>query len=198
MGIFIDSEPPSAARFKRGFDRAIFRPMLEFHRQTGSPFMVCPYPFFGFNDRTLDYALFKPNRGIFDKATGINYTNMFDAQMDAVYSAMKKLGYEDVDIVIAETGWPSAGDPGQPGVSLENAISYNANVVKRVNSFSGTPLMPNRTFETYIFSLFNEDLKPGTSERNFGLFRPDFSAVYDIGILRSDQVILENLNSFQG
>ncbi|KAG5566911.1 hypothetical protein RHGRI_002459 [Rhododendron griersonianum] len=32
--------------------------------------------------------------------------------------------------------------------------------------------MPNRTFETYVFSLFNEDLKPSNLERNFGLFRP--------------------------
>lgn len=196
MGIFSHSEPPSSARFRRGYDRVIFAPMLEFHRQTGSPFMVCPYPFFGFTNRTLDYALFKPNPGIFDNATGFNYTNMFDAQIDAVYSAMKKLGYEDVDIVVAETGWPSAGDPGQAGVSLENAISYNANLVKHVNSGLGTPLMPNRTFETYIFSLFNENLKPGTSEQNFGLFRPDFSAVYDVHILRNDQVIFENLNFF--
>ncbi|CAK9188275.1 unnamed protein product [Ilex paraguariensis] len=187
LGILSVSVPPSSGRFRRGYDRVIFGPMLEFHRQTNTPFMVCPYPYFGFTDKTLDYALFKPNDGILDETTGIRYTNMFDAQMDAVYSAMKRLDYGDVDIVVAETGWPSAGDPNQPGVSLENAVSYNANLVRHVNSGLGTPLMPNRTFETYIFSLFNEDLKPSTSERNFGLFRPDFSAVYDVGILRTVQ-----------
>uniref|UniRef100_A0A5B7CED4 glucan endo-1,3-beta-D-glucosidase n=1 Tax=Davidia involucrata TaxID=16924 RepID=A0A5B7CED4_DAVIN len=185
MGILSVSEPPSSARFRRGFDRVIFAPMLEFHRRTKSPFMVCPYPFFGFAPKTLKYALFKPNAGVFDKATGVNYTNMFDAQMDAVHSAMKRLGYGDVDIVVAETGWPSAGDPNQPGVNLENAVSYNGNLVRHVNSGKGTPLMPNRTFDTYIFSLFNENLKPTTSERNFGLFRPDFTPVYDVGILRN-------------
>ncbi|XP_004241225.1 glucan endo-1,3-beta-glucosidase [Solanum lycopersicum] len=189
LGILSRSEPPSSGLFRRVYDRVIFAPMLEFHRETKSPFMICPYPFFGFNDATLDYALFKPNNGVYDKATGMNYTNMFDAQIDAVYSAMKALGYADVDIVVAETGWPSAGDPNQPGVSLENAISYNVNLVKHVNSGVGTPLMPNRTFETYVFSLFNEDLKPSTSERNFGLFRPDFSPVYDVGILRNTQAL---------
>lgn len=198
LGILSRSEPPSSGRFRSVYDRIIFAPMLEFHRETKSPFMICPYPFFGFNDNTLDYALFKPTNGVYDEATGMNYTNMFDAQLDAVYSAMKALGYADVDIVVAETGWPSAGDPNQLGVSLENAISYNVNLVKHVNSGVGTPLMPNRTFETYLFALFNEDLKPSTSERYFGLFRPDFSPVYDVGILRNTQVILENLDNSQG
>ncbi|KAJ6303135.1 hypothetical protein OIU77_017087 [Salix suchowensis] len=114
---------------------------------------------------------------------------MFDAQLDAVYSAMKRLGYGDVDIVVAETGWPSVGDPNQPGVSMENAISYNKNLVKHINSGKGTPLMPNRTFETYVFSLFNENLKPSVSERNFGLFKPDLTPVYDVGILRNDKAL---------
>ncbi|KAL0418115.1 UNVERIFIED_CONTAM: Glucan endo-1,3-beta-glucosidase, partial [Sesamum radiatum] len=111
LGILSISNPPSSGRFRRGYDRVIFAPILEFHRQTRSPFMVCPYPYFGFTEETLNYALFQPNAGVFDKATGLNYTNMFDGQMDAVYSAMKRVGYGDVDIVVAETGWPSAGDP---------------------------------------------------------------------------------------
>ncbi|KAG2673477.1 hypothetical protein I3760_13G092600 [Carya illinoinensis] len=190
LGILSASEPPSSGRFRRGYDRAIFAPILEYHRQTKSPFLINPYPFFGFTARTLNYALFRPNGGVFDNVTGFNYTNMFDAQLDAIYSAMKKLGYEDVDIVVAETGWPSVGDPNQPDVNLENALSYNGNLVKLVNSGKGTPLMPNRTFETYLFSLFNENLKPSTSERNFGLFNPDLTPVYNVGILRNEQVFL--------
>ncbi|KAK9280474.1 hypothetical protein L1049_014166 [Liquidambar formosana] len=187
LGILSSSEPPSSGRFRGGYDKAIFAPILEFHRQTKSPFMINPYPYFGFSAKTLNYALFKPNDGILDEATGMKYTNMFDAQLDAVHSAMKRLGYGDVDIMVAETGWPSLGDPTQPDVNLENAVSYNGNLVKHVSSGQGTPLMPNRTFETYIFSLFNEDLKPSTSERNFGLFRPDLTPVYDVGVLREGQ-----------
>ncbi|GAV90685.1 Glyco_hydro_17 domain-containing protein/X8 domain-containing protein [Cephalotus follicularis] len=189
LGILSSSEPPSSGRFRRGYDKVIFAPILEFHRQTKSPFMVNPYPYFGFKPETLNYALFKPNAGVFDPVTGMNYTNMFDAQMDAVYSAMKRVGYEDVDILVAETGWPSAGDPNQPDNNLQNALSYNGNLVEHVNSGKGTPLMPNRTFETYIFSLFNENLKPSISEQNFGLFKPDLTPVYDVGILSGEQAL---------
>ncbi|XP_075635563.1 glucan endo-1,3-beta-glucosidase isoform X1 [Castanea sativa] len=189
LGILSSSEPPSSGRFRRGYDKLIFAPILDFHRQTKSPFLVNPYPFFGFTARTLNYALFKPNGGVFDNVTGLNYTNMFDAQLDAVYSAMKKVGYGDVDIVVAETGWPSVGDPTQPDVNLANALSYNGNLVKHVNSGKGTPLMPNRTFPTYIFALFNENLKPTTSEQNYGLFKPDLTPVYDVDILRNKQAL---------
>ncbi|CAN6472191.1 unnamed protein product [Victoria cruziana] len=184
LGILSVSQPPSSGRFRRGYDRVIFAPMLEFLRSIGSPFMVNPYPYFGYTPATLNYAIFQPNAGIYDPATGHNYTNMFDGQMDAVYSAMKRLGYGEVEIVVAETGWPSAGDPGQVGVSIEAAQSYNGNLIRHVMSGKGTPLMPGRRFETFIFSLFNENLKPGpTAERNFGLFRSDFSPVYNVGVL---------------
>ncbi|KAJ8636758.1 hypothetical protein MRB53_011025 [Persea americana] len=185
LAILSISEPPSAGRFRRGYDRAIFAPMLDFHNRTGSPFMVNPYPYFGFSEKTRDYVLFKPNAGIYDPKTRIRYMNMFDAQMDTVYSAMKRLGYGGVKISVGETGWPSVGDPNQPGVNVENAAAYNGYLIRHVNSGKGTPLMPGRKFETFVFALFNENQKPGsTSERNFGLFRPDLTPVYDVGIMR--------------
>ncbi|XP_020571185.1 glucan endo-1,3-beta-glucosidase-like [Phalaenopsis equestris] len=185
LGILSASEPPSSGRFRRGYDRVIFAPMLDFHRKSKTPFVVNPYPYFGYSNRTLNYALFKPNPGFFDPVTQINYTNMFEAQMDAVFSAMNRLGYGDVEITVGESGWPSAGDAGQVGVNVDDAAAYNGELIRHVTSGKGTPLMPNRTFETYVFSLFNEDLKPGpTAERNFGLFRPDFTPVYDAGVLR--------------
>ncbi|KAJ4849560.1 hypothetical protein Tsubulata_045806 [Turnera subulata] len=188
LGILSISEPPSAGQFRRGFDRVIFAPMLQFLREIKSPFMVNPYPYFSYSPSMANYCLFKRSRGVHDRYTGITYTNMYDAMLDAIYSAMKKLGYGDVNIVVGETGWPSLCDPGQPACSVENAAWFNGNLVRRSRQGRGTPLMPNRRFETFLFSLFNENLKPGpTAERNWGLFRPDFSPVYDIGILRNTQ-----------
>lgn len=185
LGILAASTPPSAGKFRQGYDTHILKPLLSFLRSTNSPFMINPYPFFGCSAETLDYALFRPNPGVFDEMSKRTYTNMLDGQLDAVFSAMKLLGFDDIEIVIAETGWPSVGDLGQVGVDAESAAEFNGKLMQHVMSGVGTPLMPNRTFETYIFALFNEDLKPGpTCERHFGLFEPDMKPVYNIGILK--------------
>ncbi|XP_074354619.1 glucan endo-1,3-beta-glucosidase-like [Apium graveolens] len=185
LGLLVTSSPPSAGKFRQGYDNHVIEPLLNFLRATDSPFLINPYPFLGCSNETLDYALFRPNSQVVDELTNLTYTNMLDAQLDAVYSALKLIGFADIDIVIAETGWPSKGDQGQVGLDVESAAEYNKKLMQHVTSMAGTPLMPDRTFETYIFGLFNENLKPGpVNERNFGLFHPNFTPVYDIGILR--------------
>lgn len=110
-------------------------------------------------------------------------------QVDAVHSALNAMGFKDVEIVVAETGWPYRGDPNEVGPSVENAKAYNGNLIAHLRSMVGTPLMPGKSVDTYIFALYDEDLKPGpTSERSFGLFKLDLSAAYDVGISKSSQV----------
>ncbi|KAI3458707.1 hypothetical protein Pfo_015370 [Paulownia fortunei] len=197
LGILEPSELPSLAKFRAGWDKGILAPMLQFHRETKSPFMVNPYPYFGYSPEKADLALFRPTKGVFDKYTRRTYGNMFDMLLDSVYISMKKLGYGDVEIVVGETGWASQGETyEQPKCSVPNAASYNGGLVRHYNSGSGTPLMPKKRFETYIFGLFNENQKPGSlAERNFGLFRPDFTPVYDAGVLRAGAASVKNVPS---
>lgn len=101
-------------------------------------------------------------------------------------SALNSLGFKNVEIVVAETGWPYKGDSNEVGPSLENAKAYNGNLIAHLRSMVGTPLMPGKSVDTYLFALYDEDLKPGpSSERAFGLFKPDLSMVYDIGLSKS-------------
>ncbi|PIN02489.1 Glucan endo-1,3-beta-D-glucosidase [Handroanthus impetiginosus] len=188
LGILLSSEPPSLAKFRPGWDKGVLAPVLQFHRETKTPFMVNPYPYFGYSPENANFTVFKPNKGIFDKYTRRTYGNMFDMLMDAVYISMKKLGYGDVDIAVGETGWSSSGESfEQPRCSVENAASYNGGLVRKDKTGRGTPLMPRKRFETYIFGLFNENQKSGPlSEKNFGLFRADLGPVYDIGLLREE------------
>ncbi|OMO89584.1 Glycoside hydrolase, family 17 [Corchorus capsularis] len=186
LNIFRRETIPSLMRF---YDKNFFAPILQFHQRTKSPFMVNPYPYFSPDlSRRLNYALFKTNRGVYDKYTRKTYTNMFDALMDSNYMAMKALGFGDVEIAIGETGWPTQGDATRPFATMENSISYNSHVIKEIVAGKGTPLMPNRSFETYMFALFNENAKIGPiDEKYWGLFKTDFTPVYNVGLLRHEQ-----------
>ncbi|XP_057965729.1 glucan endo-1,3-beta-D-glucosidase isoform X2 [Malania oleifera] len=191
MAVLSQSDPPSSGMFNPALGD-VMRGLLEFQKQNGSPLTINPYPFFAYQSDptpdTLAFCLFQPNKGRVDSRTNIKYTNMFDAQVDAVHSALSAMGYKDVEIVVAETGWPYHGDPNEVGPSVENAKAYNGNLITHLRSLVGTPLMPGKSVDTYIFALYDENLKSGPgSERAFGLFKPDLSMTYDAGLIKSSQ-----------
>lgn len=191
MAVLHQSDPPSSGSFDPAFADPM-RQMLGFLQQNGSPFAINPYPFFAYRSdprpETLAFCLFQPNQGRLDASSGITYMNMFDAQVDAIRTALNAMGFKDIEIVIAETGWPYKGDSNEVGVSIENAKAYNGNLVAHLRSMVGTPLMPGKSVDTYLFALYDENLKPGpTSERSFGLFKPDLTVTYDIGLSKSSQ-----------
>ncbi|KAG6497143.1 hypothetical protein ZIOFF_045031 [Zingiber officinale] len=181
-----NSYPSSAGSFRPELVETVIRPMLEFLRQTGSYLMINAYPFFAYEANSdvisLDYALFRPNSGVVDAGNGLKYYNLFDAQIDAVFAAMSALKYDDIKIVVSETGWPSKGDTKETGAAAENAAAYNGNLIRRILSGNGgTPLRPQADIDVYLFALFNENQKFGpASERNYGLFYPDEGKVYDV------------------
>ncbi|XP_039123734.1 LOW QUALITY PROTEIN: glucan endo-1,3-beta-glucosidase 14 [Dioscorea cayenensis subsp. rotundata] len=186
VAILGNSYPPSAGSFRSDVAEFI-QPLLNFHAMANSPFLINVYPFFAYKDNpdsiSLDYVLFRPNSGITDPNTNLNYDNMLYAQVDSVYSAISTMGHQNIDVRISETGWPSRGDPDEVGATPENAAMYNGNLLQRIAMQQGTPLKPSVPIQVYVFALFNENLKPGpTSERNYGLYYPDGNPVYNIGL----------------
>lgn len=179
------SYPPSSGSFKSDLIEPVIKPMLTFLQRTGSYFMVNCYPFFAYEANTdtisLDYALLRPNKGVKDPANGNVYKSLFEAQLDAVFAALDALNFNDIKVVVSETGWPSAGGEKEFGAGRDNAASYNGNLVLRVLTGGGTPLRPNDKLNVFLFALFNENQKNGpVSERNYGLFYPNTQKVYDI------------------
>ena len=186
LGVLETSYPPSSGAFRQDLSGCVAQ-ILSFLVKTGSPFLINAYPFFAYKGSpkqvSLDYVLFQANPGTVDPATNLHYDNMLFAQIDAVYSALSALGYKKLPVQISETGWPSKGDEDEVGASPENAKKYNANLIKLIAQKKGTPLRPNSDLNIYVFALFNENLKPGpTSERNYGLFKPDGTPAYSLGL----------------
>jgi len=195
--VILDSFPPSQAFFNHSL-KPIIVPMLKFLQSTNSYLMLNIYPYYDYMNSNgvipLDYALFEPlpaNKEAVDSNTLLHYTNVFDAMVDAAYFAMADLNFTHISIMVSETGWPSKGDAKEPDAIPENADTYNSNLIKHILNKTGTPKYPGVAVSTYIYELYNEDLKPGpVSEKNWGLFDPYGKPVYILHLTDSGSVWL--------
>ncbi|OAY57179.1 glucan endo-1,3-beta-glucosidase 2 [Manihot esculenta] len=194
--IILDSFPPSQAFFNRSWNPVLV-PMLNFLQSTGSYLMLNVYPYYDYMQSNgvipLDYALLKPlapNKEAVDANTLVHYSNVFDAMVDAAYFAMAFLNFTNVPVIVTESGWPSKGDFNEPDATIENANTYNSNLIRHVLNKTGTPKHPGIAVSTYIYELYNEDLKPGpVSEKNWGLFNANGEPVYILHLTGSGLVL---------
>ncbi|KAK1426924.1 hypothetical protein QVD17_15604 [Tagetes erecta] len=184
------SFPPSSGKFWSSLTDSVIKPLLQFVTKTKSFFFVDVYTYFAWVadpvNIKLGYALLQPNvSGYIDPVSGLKYGDLLDQMLDALYFAMKRVGYPDTRLFIAETGWPNDGDVDQIGANIYNAAVYNRNAIKKFTEkpLRGTPLKPGVVLPSFIFALYNENQKtgPGT-ERHFGLLYPNGTNIYEIDL----------------
>jgi hypothetical protein len=177
------SYPPSAGAIKPELVD-IIKGTCQVMRDSGAPFMVNIYPYLDRKnnprDIPLDYCLFTagPDHWVTDGP--YTYKNIFDASLDALQVALDEIGYGDLEIVVGECGWPTAGGP---DASPENAKTFVQNLIKHCKSGSGTPRFPNRIIRCFVFEAYDEDLKdtsPGEFERHWGVFDDIGNAKYPL------------------
>ncbi|XP_076909951.1 glucan endo-1,3-beta-glucosidase, acidic-like [Bidens hawaiensis] len=170
-GLLRDAYPPSNGAFKvPGY----IQPIIRFLVDNNLPMLANIYPYFGYrNDpnRNLPYALFTAQGNVVtDQNNGLRYSNLFDAMLDAHYAAQARVGGGSLDIVVSESGWPSAGGE---AANVGYAGTFYKNLIEHVKGARGTPLKPQKVIEAYLFAMFDENEKPGEpTEKNFGIFNP--------------------------
>ncbi|KAL8259591.1 hypothetical protein R6Q59_027544 [Mikania micrantha] len=173
-GLLGTSYPPSSGAFRDNV-RGFIEPIIRFLVQNNQPMLANIYPYFSNPGSNLPYALFTaPGPVVNDN--GRQYSNLFDAILDAHYAAQGRLGGGNVEIVVSESGWPSSGGS---VATTGNAGTYFRNLISHVKGTSGTPMKPGRSIETFLFAMFDENKKPGSEEeRHFGLFFPNQQPKY--------------------
>uniref|UniRef100_A0A0D9VA61 Glucan endo-1,3-beta-D-glucosidase n=1 Tax=Leersia perrieri TaxID=77586 RepID=A0A0D9VA61_9ORYZ len=168
----------NSQRIRILFAKPYMTEIARYLASTNAPLLANVYPYFAYKEKprviSLNYATFGPGAAT-SRTDSPTRTNLFDAMMDAIYAALEKAGAGNMRVVVSESGWPSAEGL---GASIDNARAYNQGLIDHVGR--GTPKRPG-ALETYLFAMFNENLKSGdTTERNFGLFYPNKAPVYPI------------------
>lgn len=181
--------PPSTATFNGSWN-SIVHEILQFLENTNSFYMLNAYPYNEYVQSNgvfpIQYALFQPLpvvKQIVDPNTLFHYESMLEAMVDATYYAIAAYDTSVIPIIVTETGWPWSGGANETDATMENAETFNNNLIRRVLSGSGPPSQPTILMNSYIYELFNGDTgSEPDSDRSYGVFFGNGSSVYNLNV----------------
>lgn len=177
-----DTDGPSKGHFRDDI-KDLMHDIVSFLKENDAPFIVNIYPFLSLYenpDFPVNFAFFDGGaKPVQDK--NIQYTNMYDANLDTLVWSLRKAGAPDVEIIVGEIGWPTDGDK---NANSNMARKFFNGFFKKMATKKGTPLHPG-ALEVYLFGLVDENLKsvaPGFFERHWGIFGYDGKPKFPLDI----------------
>ncbi|KAJ8749721.1 hypothetical protein K2173_012272 [Erythroxylum novogranatense] len=110
------------------------------------PLLYNPYPYFAYTGDPkhipLSYALGNATGSDVVHDGDLQYNSLFDAMIDTIYVAAKKVGGEALRIVVAKTGWSSAGNGNKTTIPIARTYVNNGiHVLLKIfnGTFTGMP-----------------------------------------------------------
>ncbi|KAF9592323.1 hypothetical protein IFM89_014231 [Coptis chinensis] len=191
-----ESGLPSKGHFRPDLNKTMNQ-LLTFLSKHQSPFFINIYPFLSIHQNkntSLDFALFKPTAHSLNDSHR-TYKNSFDLSFDTLVTALSKVGFPDIEIVVGQIGWPTDG-----ALNASSSIAQNfmKGLVDHLQSRLGTPLRPRKPpLDMYIFSLLDENqrnITTGNFERHWGVFTFDGQAKYNIDFGQGSRKLMNAQN----
>ncbi|GKV41873.1 hypothetical protein SLEP1_g49349 [Rubroshorea leprosula] len=173
---------PSAGDFRSDVKDATIE-IIQYLYLHDSPFTVNIYPFLslhGNNHFPIEFAFFDGESTRVKDGDRI-YTNVFNANLDTLVSALDKNGFSNMTIIIGEVGWQTDGDK---NANTQNARRFNQGLLEHAMSGNGTPARGG-PINVYLFSLIDEnakDINAGTFEGYWGIFEFDRKPKYELDL----------------
>lgn len=170
LSIMEKTYPPWEGRFG-GADYEVIKEVAKVIQETESVFTVHLYPWFAWksNSGSVNLKLALGLEG--SVVSNCNYKNLLAQQVAAVRAALIDLDkdYGTLPLVVAETGWPSAG---YDEATVENSCQFARSTI------ATAPSLDQHLHAIYYFSAFDESRKSarghgGSSreeENHFGVF----------------------------
>ncbi|PHU16942.1 hypothetical protein BC332_12637 [Capsicum chinense] len=155
MDVLKVSKFPSEADFRDDIKKEMLESLAEFNR-TGAPFVLILFPIHFVKEilkYPMEFAFFDNNSGFTIEDGNVTYTNAVELMIDFVAWAIKKAGYPNMKIRIAQIGWPTDG---YLHANVQNAERFHWGLLKFIVSQKGTPLKPG-PMDIYLHSLCDEN-----------------------------------------
>ncbi|GKV19695.1 hypothetical protein SLEP1_g29922 [Rubroshorea leprosula] len=162
--------PSSNGSFRSEY-KPMLDPVIHFLVNSSAPLLVNLHPYSTYITAPMSLVSILLSSHLHHLCSWIviyNTRNIFDALLDTIYATLKRSNGGSLDVVVSESGWPSAGGM---AATTEFAGTYKFNLLQHVKW--GTLKKPGRPVETYIFAMFDENNKEPEFEKHWGLFLPN-------------------------